>query len=244
MDISERTCVPSHTIPTIDLELDQRGLLPELSPFIPGAFSQSSSHSMVTASRNSMNPEVQHLPEHANGAILYGVSQYNGSRIQHPQDMQVATAGNPSSYPTSPYGSQQVPSPRNGFIGNPADVYARNSHFIEVRFPYKRRFSEGVPVNFLGPNSVACSEYLNAPFNPIHGHASSHLTRGDLMVQHLQPASNALWLDQPVNFNFEDRGAWTWNQAPAGFAFLGIFFVYIPLEGLIAQLFFASRFHF
>lgn len=183
---------------------------------------------MVTTSRNSMNHEVQHLPEHANGAILYGMNPYNGSRIQRAQDIQVATAGSPCSFLTSPFGNEQFPSPRNGCIGIPADACARNSHFIEVGFPYKRRFSEAVPLNFHGPNSLGSSESLNAPFNPLHSHAHSHLTRGDLMVQHLQPASNALSLDQPVNVNFEDRGAWTWNQAPAGFAIHGIFFLFIP----------------
>lgn len=216
MDIRERTCVPSHTTPMMDLELDQPSLFPELSLSGQGAFSQWSSHSMVTASRNSMiNPDVQHLPEHANGAILYGVSQHNGPRIQRAQDIQVTTAANPCSYLISPYGNQLFPSPRNGLIGNPADTYARNGHFIEGGFPYKRRFSEGFPVSFQGPNSVGSFESLHAP------HACSHLNRGDLMVQHLQPARNALWLDQPVNFNFEDRSAWTWNQAPTGFPING-----------------------
>ncbi|XP_038897553.1 probable E3 ubiquitin-protein ligase ZFP1 isoform X2 [Benincasa hispida] len=215
MDIRERNRVLSHTPPTMDLELDRPSLLPELSLLGQGAFSQWSSHSMVTTSRNSMNPDVQHLPEHANGAVLYGVSQYNGSRIQCAQDIQVTTAANPCSYLTSPYGNQHFPSPRNGLIGNPVDTYARNSHFIEGGFPYKRRFSEGFPVSFQGPNSLASFESLNAP------HAHSHLIRGDLMVQHLQPTNNALWLDQPVNFNLEDRSAWTWNQAPAGFPIHG-----------------------
>ncbi|KAG6591930.1 putative E3 ubiquitin-protein ligase HIP1, partial [Cucurbita argyrosperma subsp. sororia] len=221
MDTRDRTRLPRHTTPTMDLELDQPSLLPELSLSGHGAFSRWSGHSMVTASRNSMNPDVQRLPEHANGAILYGVNRYNGSRIQRAQDIQVATTGNPCSYLTSPYGTQQFPSPRSGLIGNPADAYARNSHFMEVGFPYKRRFSEGVPVNFQGPNSLASSESFNGPFNPVHGHLPSHLTRGDLMVQPFQPASNALRLDQPVNFNFDDRSAWTWNQTPAGFTIHG-----------------------
>ncbi|XP_031740109.1 probable E3 ubiquitin-protein ligase ZFP1 isoform X1 [Cucumis sativus] len=223
MDIRESTRVPCHTPPAMDMELDQPSLLPELSFSSQGAFSRWSSHSMVTASRNSMNPDVQHLPEHANGAILYGVSQHNGSRVQCAQDLQVTTAANPCSYLTSPYGNynQHFPSPRNGLIGNPADTYARNSHFIEGGFPYKRRFSEGFPVSFQGPNSSASFESLNAPFNSIHGHARSHFIRGDVMVQHQQPANNALWLDHPVNLNFEDRNTWSWNLAPGGFPIHG-----------------------
>lgn len=232
MDIRERTRVPCHTPPAMDMELDQPSLLPELSLSSQGAFSRWSSHSMVTASRNSMTPDAQHLPEHANGAILYGVSQRSGSRIQCAQDLHVTTAANSCSYLTSPYGNhnQHLPSPRNGLIGNPADTYARNSHFIEGGFPYKRRFSEGFPVSFQGPNSSASFESLNAPFNSIHGYARSHLIRGDIMVQHQQPANNALWLDHPVNFNFEDRSTWTWNQAPAGFPIHGIFFFFILLK--------------
>ncbi|XP_022139551.1 probable E3 ubiquitin-protein ligase ZFP1 isoform X3 [Momordica charantia] len=209
MDIRKRTLAPSHTTSAIDLELDQQG---------QGTFSQRSNHSMVTGFRSSTNPEVQHQPEHANGAILYAMSQYSGSMIQRAQDMWVATAGNPCSYLTSPYGNEQFPSPRSGLMGIPSDAYARNSHFIEeVGSPYKRRFAEPVLVNFQGPNSSASSESLNAPFDPMFCHTRSHLARGEYMVQHLQPASNALWLDQRFNCNFEDRGAWNWNHAPAGF---------------------------
>ncbi|KAK9269127.1 hypothetical protein L1049_000896 [Liquidambar formosana] len=175
----------------IDFQMDQQGQS-HLHPdpcLIMGSmtsFPHPNIHSILPPPGNTTNLNVQHLPEHYDSGIFYGMTPYNGVQNHHPAtnlDLGVAAVSNyynpyiaPSSgarvFPISlNHGSsEQLPSSSNhGVIGVPTDEYGRSNYFMnDARGSCKRKNAEGIAGNFQHFNAPASSGSAFAPLNTRH----------------------------------------------------------------------------
>lgn len=172
----------------IGFELDHHGqnyLRPEPCILLgPNAnFPQPNIRSVVPASGNTANIDIQYLIEHCDNPVIYGMTQYNGMQQHRNLDLGVAPAANfyysyvtPSSssvaLPTlrSHGASNHLPSSSNyGVIGVAADEHGSNSHFMDdVRGPYKRKYDEGTAGNFQHNEASSSSTLSVSSLNTRH----------------------------------------------------------------------------
>ncbi|KAL3508721.1 hypothetical protein ACH5RR_028122 [Cinchona calisaya] len=159
-----------------DLESDQQGqgyIHPEPCVFYGAMtnYPQPNVHTVVPAPGNASNFNLHHLPEHHEGAIFYGMTQYN----QYPAanlNLAVASSSNPyNPYMAPPSAPRDFPIPVNhgtyeqlsfsstfGVAGVPADSYGRTiPHTDGVRGSFKRKTDEGLPWNFQYCDALAGS---------------------------------------------------------------------------------------
>ncbi|CAA3020929.1 probable E3 ubiquitin- ligase HIP1 [Olea europaea subsp. europaea] len=176
----QNTQYPGHMI---DLETDQQGhshLHPEPGLFYGSVanFPQPSVHTVVPPG-NACNFNFNHMPEHHDGALFYGMMQYNG--VQHPSsnlDLSVgASSGHYNPYMVPPSSIRDFPMPINygahdhlslsgtqGIVGIPTDGFGRNIPYMDdVRGSFKRKNAEGLPVNYQYHNASAGSSSSVAP---------------------------------------------------------------------------------
>ncbi|XWS28045.1 hypothetical protein CRYUN_Cryun25bG0032100 [Craigia yunnanensis] len=175
----------------IDLEMDQLGqgyLHHEPCIFLGGItnYPPPDIQMAVTAPVNTTSLDTHPLPEHYDNGMFYGIPQYPGVQHHHHHhhnspnlDLGIGSASNfylpyvatPSSCVPGNHGpTDQMPSSSNySLLGVSADEYARNCHFMDnVRAPYKRKNSEGIPGNFQHFNASSSSRSSVTPLNNGH----------------------------------------------------------------------------
>ncbi|KAL2483577.1 RING/U-box superfamily protein [Forsythia ovata] len=170
----------------IDLETNLQGpshLHPEPCVFYGTAsnFPQPNIHSIVPAPGNPCNFNYQHIPEHHDSALFYGVTQYNAVQHQPPAsnlDLAVAApSGHYNPYVAPPSGIRDFHVPVNHgahdqlslssthrTVGNPTESYRRIIPYSDgVRDSFKRKNAEGVPGNYYYHNALAGPSSFAAP---------------------------------------------------------------------------------
>ncbi|XP_059443936.1 probable E3 ubiquitin-protein ligase ZFP1 isoform X2 [Corylus avellana] len=176
------------TNPMIGFESDQHGqnyLRPEPCILVGSNanFAQPNIRTMVSASGNTANLDVQYAVEPCDNGMIYGMTHYNGIQHHHNIDLGVAPSSNfYYSYMTPSSGSGALPAPRShgasgqltssshyGVIGVSTDVHGRNSHFMDdVRGPCKRKHAEGIAGCFQHNDASSSSSSSVAPLNTRH----------------------------------------------------------------------------
>lgn len=164
----------SHGNRIIDLEADQQGQ--EFFHSAPCMFyAQPNVHAVVPAPGNAGNIYLHHVSDHQEGALTYGLTQYNGSQHQHP-DLAISASSNQyNPYMAVPSASRDFPIPVNhgphdqlqpsshNIVGMNSD-YGRNNHYMDdVRGSFKRKNAEGIPANLQYHHALAGSSSSVAP---------------------------------------------------------------------------------
>ncbi|XVF78654.1 hypothetical protein PTKIN_Ptkin14bG0152500 [Pterospermum kingtungense] len=168
----------------IDLEMDQQGqgYLHHEQPciFLGGMtnYPPPDIQIAVTAPGNATSLDTHPLPEHYESGMYYGIPQHPGVQHHHHSpnlDLGIGSASNfyipyvatsSSSVPVNHGPIDQMPSSSNFSLLGVSDEYARNCHIMDnVRGSFKRKNSEGMPVNFQHFNASSSSSSLVTPLN-------------------------------------------------------------------------------
>ncbi|KAF3669652.1 hypothetical protein FXO37_08917, partial [Capsicum annuum] len=164
----------SHGNRIVDLEADQQGQ--EFFHSAPCMFyAQPNVHAVVPAPGNAGNIYLHHVPDHQEGALTYGLTQYNGVQHQHPDlassassihynpYMAVSSASRDFPVPVNHGPHDQLQSGSHNIVGMNSD-YGRNNHYMDnVRGSFKRKNAEGIPANLQYHHALAGSSSSVAP---------------------------------------------------------------------------------
>ncbi|KAB1216557.1 E3 ubiquitin ligase BIG BROTHER [Morella rubra] len=217
----------------IGFELDHHGqnyLRPEPCILLgPNAnFPQPNIRSVVPASGNTANIDVQYLIEHCDNPVIYGMTQYNGMQHHRNLDLGVAPAANfYYSYVTPLSSSVALPTLRSHGASNHLPSSSNYVSSLNTRHPdgvavmdaasfdLSQYRGVGTPsLMEVGPQRSLRNRSGANGMDSLVVHDHNHLIQGSYMGQPFQSAG-ALWLDQQLNSNSADGGASAWNQASA-----------------------------
>ncbi|KAF5460950.1 hypothetical protein F2P56_020782 [Juglans regia] len=146
------------------------------------SFAQPNIRSMVSASGNTANVDLQYV-EHCENAMIYAIPHYNGMQHHHNPDLGITPAANfYYSYMTPSSGGGVVPAPRShgasgqlasssnyGVMGVSADEHGSNSHLVDdIRGPCKRKYAERTAGSFQRNDASSSSSSSVALLNSRH----------------------------------------------------------------------------
>lgn len=215
-----------------DLEADQRSqdVHPEPCAFYRSltTFPQPNVHAILPAPGNAGNFYLHHPQDCQEGALIYGMSQYNGVQYQHPAsnfDPAIASSTNHyNHYVAAPSVSRDLQvavnhgqhewlpfSSTQGTFGINVDSYGRNNIYGDsVRGLFKRKNAEGIPVNFQYQHALVGSSSSLAPMGaasfipPEYRRNDSSSFIEDGALRSVRDRSGASGLDNVLGHNNND----------------------------------------